>query len=100
MRVHELIDILGDYPADLEVMLALVAPSDPANPDITVDHYPVEGVLEWNGTRGQEDVVWLIAGESDDVEELLDALEALGDLDGADDDGDDPDDDGERSRTD
>lgn len=86
MRVNELIDILRDYPADLEVMLALVAPSDPANPDITVDHYPVEGVLEWNAADGPDDVLWLIGGEPDDVEELLDALEAV------DDDDDDSDD--------
>lgn len=81
MRVNELIDILRDYPPDLEVELAIVAPSDPDNPDLTVDHYSLDGVLQWSGTDEgdadgtDEDVVWLIGGDPDDVEDLLDALE-------------------------
>lgn len=82
MRVSELIDILQDYPPDLEIELAIVQPSDADNPDLSVDHYSVDGVMQW---RGQDDddeheAVWLIGGEPDDVEDLLDALDAeLGD---------------------
>lgn len=76
MRVNELIDILRDYPPELEVELAIVAANDPESPDISVDHYSVDGVMQWRGEDDDDDVVWLIGGETDDVEDLLDALEA------------------------
>jgi hypothetical protein len=76
MRVSELIDILRDYPGDLEVELAVVAPVDDDEPTITVDRFPVEGVLPWNEEDdGGEQVIWLIGGEDDDVEDFLDAIE-------------------------
>jgi hypothetical protein len=76
MRVSELIDILRDYPGDLEVELAVVAPVDDDEPTITVDRFPVEGVLPWNDEDdGGEQVIWLIGGEDDDVEDFLDAIE-------------------------
>ena len=44
MRVHELIDILSDQPADAEVELAVIAPVDETSDDITVDHnHPLAG---------------------------------------------------------
>ena len=45
MHVRELIDILSDQPPDAEVELAVVAPVDDDSEDITVDRYPVDGVL-------------------------------------------------------
>lgn len=76
MRVSELIDILRDYPADLEVELAVVAPVDDEEPTITVDRFPVEGVLPWSDEdEGGEQVIWLIGGEEDDVDAFLDAIE-------------------------
>ena len=41
MRVRELIDILKDQPPDAEVELAVVAPVDPDDDDITVRCAPV-----------------------------------------------------------
>jgi hypothetical protein len=76
MRVQELIDILRDQPPDAEVELAVVAPVAEDSDDITVDRYSVEGVLPWDdGTDGAEVSVWLIGGEDDDVDALLDAIE-------------------------
>lgn len=78
MRVSELIDILRDYPADLEVELAVVAPVDDEEPTITVDRFPVEGVLPWSDEDDEgasEQVIWLIGGEEDDVDAFLDAIE-------------------------
>jgi hypothetical protein len=76
MRVSELIDILRDYPGDLEVELAVVAPVDDDEPTITVDRFPVEGVLPWNDEDDSgEQVIWLIGGEDDDVDAFLDAIE-------------------------
>jgi hypothetical protein len=77
MRVSELIDILRDQPPDAEVELAVVAPVEDENDDITVDRYSVEGMLPWNdeGEDGDELVIWLVGGEDDDVEAFLDALE-------------------------
>ena len=48
MHVRELIDILNDQPPDAEVELAVIAPVEEDSEDITVDRYPVDGVLPWN----------------------------------------------------
>lgn len=76
MRVRELIDILNEHPAEAEIELAVIAPVDEDSDDITVDRYPVDGVLPW---QDEEDdgqlVIWLIGGDDDDVDAFLDAVE-------------------------
>jgi hypothetical protein len=83
MRVHELIDILSDQPADAEVELAVIAPVDETSDDITVDRYFVDGVLPWqdadeNGDEDGDLTVWLVGGEDADVNAFLDAIEQPG----------------------
>ena len=75
MLVRELIDILSDHPGDLEVELAVVAPVEDDNEDITVDRYSVEGVLPWEDEGDEGVVIWLVGGEDDDVDSFLDAIE-------------------------
>lgn len=76
MRVSELIDILRDQPPDAEVELAIVAPVDDENEDITVDRYTVEGMLPWEDEGGASElVIWLVGGDDADVEAFLDAIE-------------------------
>lgn len=82
MRVSELIDILRDHPGDAEVELAVIQPVTEEADDITVDRYPVEGVMPWDdddadddGDGGDELVIWLIGGDDDDVDSFLDAVE-------------------------
>ena len=75
MRVRELIDILRDQPPDAEVELAVVAPVEDDNEDITVDRYSVEGVLPWDDEGEEGVVIWLVGGEDDDVDSFLDAIE-------------------------
>ena len=76
MRVSELIDILRDQPPDSEVELAVVAPVEDENEDITVDRYTVEGMLPWEDDGdGHDVVIWLVGGEDADVEAFLDAIE-------------------------
>jgi hypothetical protein len=76
MRVRELIDILSDHPADSEIELAVIAPVDDDSQDITVDRYPVDGVLPWQDEDDDgEVVIWLIGGDDDDVDAFLDAVE-------------------------
>ena len=80
MRVHELIDILSDQPADAEVELAVIAPVDEGSDDITVDRYFVDGVLPWEDDDDDEDsdgelTIWLVGGEEADVNAFLDAIE-------------------------
>ena len=89
MRVRELIDILRDQPPDAEVELAVVAPVDDDNEDITVDRYSVEGVLPWEDEGDEEVVIWLVGGEEEDVDSFLDAIEEEHDHDGHDHDGHD-----------
>jgi len=81
MRVHELIDILSDQPADAEVELAVIAPVDEGSDDITVDRYFVDGVLPWEDDEDDDDdtggelTIWLVGGEEPDVNAFLDAIE-------------------------
>lgn len=75
MLVRELMDILRDQPPESEVELAVIAPVEESADDITVDRYPVDGVLPWNDDDSDEIVVWLIGGEDDDVDAFLDAVE-------------------------
>ncbi len=58
MHVRELIDILSEQPPDAEVELAVIAPVDEDSDDITVDRYPVDGVLpvERRRRRGPGDL--------------------------------------------
>lgn len=74
MRVSELMDMLRDQPPDAEVELAVIAPVEDDNEDITVDRYSVEGMLPWSDDD-DELVIWLVCGEDDDVEAFLDAIE-------------------------
>lgn len=80
MLVRELIDILKDHDGDLEVELAVVAPVEEDSDDITVDRYPVDGVLPWEDddaeiAADESRVIWLVGGDEADVEAFLDAVE-------------------------
>jgi len=77
MNVRELIDFLSEQDPDSEVELALVAPVDPDEPDdVSVDRYPVLGMLPWrDDDSDREVVIWLIGGESEDFDDLLQALD-------------------------
>ena len=76
MNVRELIDILSDQPPDAEVELAVIAPVENETEDITVDRYPVDGVLPWTDDDDEGGlVIWLIGGEDADVDQFLDAIE-------------------------
>ena len=75
MLVRELIDILKDHDPELEVELAVVAPVEEDSDDITVDRYPVDGVLPWRDDESEDLVIWLIGGAEDDLDAFLDAVE-------------------------
>lgn len=74
MNVRELIDILTDQPPDAEVELAVIEPLETESDDITVDRYPVDGVLPWTDDDDEGLVSWLIGGEDADVDAFLDAV--------------------------
>ena len=76
MRISELIDILRDKPSDADVEIAFVTPVDDDANEIVVNHFDVSAVFS-----PSEDSVLLISGEDDDVDELIDALEAGDELD-------------------
>lgn len=75
MRVRELIEILNDQPPEADVELAVISPVSDDVEDITVDRYPVDGVLPWDDDDDEGIVIWLIGGEDDDVDAFLDAVE-------------------------
>ena len=78
MNVHELIEILKDYPGETEIEMGIIAPVTDED-QIAVDRYPIEGVLPWEDDEASDGdgdaVLWLIGGEEDDVETFLDAIE-------------------------
>lgn len=76
MRISELIDILRDKPSDADVEIAFVTPVDDDANEIIVNHFEVAAIFS-----PSEDSVLLISGEDDDVDELIDALEAGDELD-------------------
>jgi hypothetical protein len=77
MNVGELIDILRDLDPETAVEMAIIAPVDDMSDDITVDQYPVEGVLPRDPRdHDGNPMVWLIGGEADDVDEFIDAIES------------------------
>ncbi len=76
MNVAELIDILRDLDPDTVVEMAIVAPVQDVSDEITVDQYPVEGVLPRDPQdHDGQPMVWLIGGEAEDVDEFIDAIE-------------------------
>ena len=75
MCIRDSIDILRDQPPEAEVELAVVAPVEDDNEDITVDRYSVEGVLPWEDEGDEGVVIWLVGGEDDAVDSFLDAIE-------------------------
>jgi hypothetical protein len=75
LTVAELIDILSHHPADAIVELTIVAPIVDGDDDVTVDRYHIDGVMPWRDEDDDDDVVWLIGGENDDVDAFIDALE-------------------------
>lgn len=76
MRISELIDILRDKPSDADVEIAFVTPVDDDANEIVVNHFDVLAIFS-----PSENSVLLISGEDDDVDELIDALEAGDELD-------------------
>lgn len=88
MNVRELIEYLQGQPQDAEVEIVVVAPVDDDDPAITVDRYTIDAMMPWinegddegrpsrdpHGDEGDLSV-WLIGGEPDDLDSLLDELE-------------------------
>jgi hypothetical protein len=75
LTVAELIDMLGQHPADAIVEMSIIAPVSEGDDDITVDRYHIDGIMPWQDDEGGGDVVWLVGGEDDDVDVFLDAIE-------------------------
>jgi hypothetical protein len=57
------------------VELAVIAPVDDEDADITVDRYSIEGVLPWEEDEDDQRLLWLVGGEDDNVDAFLDALD-------------------------
>jgi hypothetical protein len=78
ITVAELIDMLAQHPADAVVELSIIAPVEDGDDDITVDRYPIDGIMPWHDPDDPDNSVgkvWLVGGEDDDVEVFLDAIE-------------------------
>ena len=72
------VDILRDFDPETIVEMAIVAPVSAEADEITVDQFEVEGVMLRDPADSDgEQVVWLIGGDSNDVEEFIDAMESV-----------------------
>jgi hypothetical protein len=80
MLVRELIDYLSTQDPDAEVELVFVEPVEGEEDELSVIQHAVAAVAdaESDGEDGAAEgpLVWLIAGENDDVEAFLDLIEA------------------------
>ena len=74
ITVAELIDMLSHQPGDAVVEMSIIAPVKDGDDDITVDRYNIDGVLPWTD-EGEDEVIWLVGGEDEDVDTFLDAIE-------------------------
>ena len=74
ITVAELIDMLSHQPGDAVVEMSIIAPVKEGDDDITVDRYNIDGVLPWTD-EGEDEVIWLVGGEDEDVDTFLDAIE-------------------------
>jgi hypothetical protein len=75
LTVAELIDVLSQHPADAIVEMSIIAPVGDGDDDITVDRYHIDGVMPWRDEDDEDEVIWLVGGEDDDVDVFLDAIE-------------------------
>jgi hypothetical protein len=79
LTVAELIDLLSHHPADAIVELSIIAPVAEGDDDITVDRYHIDGVMPWSDEGSDDEIVWLVGGEDDDVDVFLDSIEVAPD---------------------
>lgn len=75
LTVAELIDMLSHYSGDQIVEMAVVAPVNDGDDDITIDRNVIDGVMPWNHDDTDDEVVWLVGGNQADVDTFIDALE-------------------------
>jgi hypothetical protein len=74
MKVRDLLEILGEYPPDLEVELVIVCPVERAGDPVEVDRYAVGAVLTWQDEDDDTtELAWLVGGEDSDLEAFVDA---------------------------
>ena len=75
LTAAELIDMLQQHPGDAVVEMAIIAPVDANDDDISVDRYNVDGIMPWADDESDGPIVWLIGGEDADVDVFVDAIE-------------------------
>lgn len=82
MRVRELIDFLRVQDPEAEIELTIVE-SDPSDEStLGVTRYPIVEVItvpteedeDGNTTDDGTEMVWLVGGEQDDVDDFIDAI--------------------------
>lgn len=90
MNVQQLIDYLMEQPPDAEVELVWVQPVEDDDAAITVERFSVDAMVLWinedddegrpfrsevDDEQDEDLSVWLIGGDAEDVESLLDEME-------------------------
>jgi hypothetical protein len=74
MKVRELLDVLRDYPPDLDVELVIVCPVERPGDPVEVDRYAVGAILTWeDDDDGPVELAWLVGGEDADLDAFVDA---------------------------
>ena len=76
MKVRELLEVLRDYPPDLDVELVIVCPVDQPGDPVEVDRYSVGAVLTWeddDDPDAEGELAWLVGGEDTDIEAFVEA---------------------------
>ncbi len=79
LTVAELIDLLSQHPGDSIVEMSIIAPVGDGDDDINVDRFNIDGIMPWRDNDDDDEVIWLIGGEQDDVDVFLDTIETPAD---------------------
>lgn len=79
LTVAELIDLLSQHPGDSIVEMSIIAPVGDGDDDINVDRFNIDGIMPWRDNDDDDEVIWLIGGQQDDVDVFLDTIETPAD---------------------
>ncbi len=72
MHFAALMDILGRYPQDMEVEMAVIAPVEAEDEPPDAETFDFRGVLRWEDEEEGATFLWLVGGEAENIAAFLD----------------------------
>jgi hypothetical protein len=76
MTVGELLEVLRGHDPTTEVVMSIVAPIADDDEEIVTDLFTIDATFLWPDDDADGEVLWLVGGEEEDVERLLEEIES------------------------